>query len=287
MYTHQKAMTRISIMILILSVLAVLAAFFWPHPGNRYAFTTLRGEEVTIFGSGLYRYETISIYAQTIAQDMVTLIVAIPVLLISLLMANRGSMRGRVLLTGTLAYFLYTYASYSFLSAYNEFFLVDVALFSLSLFGVIFAFMSITPVELSGHIQAGYPRRGLGIFCISIGSILGLMWLGRIVPALVQHTAPVGLENASTLVIQAFDLGLIVPLGFLSGILLLRNEPWGYLLGSIFLFKGTTLVLAVFAMGLNMLRMGVADASLIEVAIFGTFALLAVLFSMKVIRNIQ
>jgi hypothetical protein len=31
----------------------------------------------------------------------------------------------------------------------------------------------------------------------------------------------------------------------------------------------------------------VADASLIEVAIFGTFTLLAVLFSMKVTRNIQ
>ena len=286
MFAYQKAIQRMTIAIIILSTLVVLAAFIYPHTGETYTFTTLRGEEVEIYGQGLYRFETISIYAQAIAQDIVTLIVAIPLLIVSLFMSKNGAMRGRVLLTGTLAYFLYTYASYSFLSAFNEAYLFYVAIFSLSLFAVILSFMSISPDELASHIKAGYPRKGLGIFCLGVGGAIALMWLARIVPAILQEAPPIGLETASTLVIQSLDLGLVVPLGIFSGMLLLRNQNWGYLLGTVFLFKGTTLVIAVFVMGLNMMRMNVSG-SFVEMGVFGVITALAILFTIKVIKNIE
>lgn len=287
MFTYQKTITRISIAISILAAFATLSAFFWSHPGSGYEFTTLRGEVVHIVGSGLYRYETLSFYAQAIAQDVITLIVAVPLLLISLLHARRGSMRARVVLAGLLAYFLYTYASYAFLSAFNELYLVYVALFSLSLSGVILSFMSLNPEEVMAHISARYPRRGLGIFSILAAFLIAMMWMGRILPAIFGQSTPVGLEAGSTLVIQSLDLGLVVPLGFLSGILLLKKQPWGYLLGSIFLFKATTLAMAVFVMAMNMLRMGVADTSLVETSIFGIITALAVYFSIRVVKQIQ
>ena len=286
MFAYQKAIQRITIAIILLSILVVLAAFFYPNAGEPYPFNTLRGEQVEIYGQGLYRYETVSFYAQAIAQDIVTLLIGVPLLIVSLLMSKKGSMRGRVLLTGTLAYFLYTYASYSFLSAFNEAYLFYVAIFSLSLFAVILSFMSIPADELAGHIVAGYPRKGLGVFCLSVGGVIALMWLGRIVPAIFQGVAPIGLEAASTLVIQSLDLGLVVPLGILSGVLLLRKQNWGYLLGTVFLFKGTTLVIAVFVMALNMMRMNVSG-SLIEMSIFGVITALAILFTVKVIKRIE
>ncbi|MBI9050920.1 MAG: hypothetical protein JEZ00_15975 [Anaerolineaceae bacterium] len=286
MFPYQKTINRLTIIIIVLSVVAVLGAFFFPYAGQSYSFETLRGEEVSIYGSGLYRYETVSFYSQAIAQDIVTLILGVPLLIVSMLMAAKGSMRGRVLLTGTLAYFLYTYASYSFLSAFNEFYLIYVALFSMSLFAVTLSFMSIKPDELAEHIKETYPRKGLAIFCLSVGGVIALMWLGRILPAIFQDTAPVGLEAAATLVIQSLDLGLIVPLGILAGVLLLRKQNWGYLLGSVFLFKGTTLVIAVFVMALNMQRMGVST-SMVETGIFAVITGLAILFTAKVIRSIE
>lgn len=54
--------------------------------------------------------------------------------------------------------------------------------------------------------------------------------------------------------IQAMDLGIIVPVCILSGILLLRRQPWGYLLASVGLTKFLTLGIAVSLMGLNMAR---------------------------------
>ncbi len=40
--------------------------------------------------------------------------------------------------------------------------------------------------------------------------------LGRIVPSLVGHQPPIGLESTTTLFIQVLDVGLIVPLTFLG-----------------------------------------------------------------------
>jgi hypothetical protein len=50
------------------------------------------------------------------------------------------------------------------------------------------------------------------------------------------------------LAIHALDLGLIVPLAILSGVLLTRRRGWGYLLASVASIKGLTMGIAVSAM---------------------------------------
>ncbi len=67
--------------------------------------------------------------------------------------------------------------------------------------------------------------------------------------------------------IQAMDLGVIVPVCILSGVLLLRRHPWGYLLASVGLLKFLTLGIAVALMGLNMARVGV-PISAVELGVF-------------------
>jgi len=81
--------------------------------------------------------------------------------------------------------------------------------------------------------------------------------LGRIGPALLASLPPYGLESYTTLIIQALDLGLIMPTAFLSGILFWKQRPWGYLLASIVLVKGFTMLLAISAMVVNMILAGV------------------------------
>src|SRR5512136_3076320 len=124
----------LSSLIAILAVIVAGLGVFWQGEGQKSKFHTLRGETVTIQGHGLYQYETVSVAAQAIAQDVVTLLVGIPLLVVSMLLFKKEDLRGKLLLSGTLAYFLYTYASFAFGAAYNILFLVYVSLFSLSLF---------------------------------------------------------------------------------------------------------------------------------------------------------
>ena len=76
-----------------------------------------------IYGHGVYRYDPLSMAAQGISQDAVTLVLGIPLLLVSLHLYRQRRLRGQLLLTGTLAYFLYTYTSLAFGAAFNPLFL--------------------------------------------------------------------------------------------------------------------------------------------------------------------
>lgn len=161
-----------------LALVAAGAGLFWPFADQPYVFTTLRGETVTIVGRGLYRYETVGMAVQAQAQDLVTLVVGLPQLAVSALLAYRGSLRGRLLLSGTLGYFLYTYTSMAFGAAYNQLFLVYVALFSLSLYAFVLSMLSFDLAELPRHFSPRLPRRSIagvlfaaGTFCCWPGSV--------------------------------------------------------------------------------------------------------------------
>jgi hypothetical protein len=255
---HKSVLRWLIPLIAILALFAAGMGLFYQQQGQPYEYTNHRGETVTINARGLYYYDSISMAAQQQGNDAVTLTVGLPLLVVSTWLAFRGSLRGRLLLTGTLGFFLYTYMSMAMLTSYNSLFLVYVALFTLSLFAFILSMMSFNLEELSGHFSARLPRSWIAALLFFVGGFLALAWLGRIVPPLLQGQTPT-LENATTLVIQAMDLGLVAPLVVLAGVLLLRRSPWGYLLASVALLKGVTLGLAVSTMSVVMALRGVPE----------------------------
>jgi hypothetical protein len=280
-------LTRLTIAIAALALIAAGSGVFRQDAGQPFPFETLRGETVMIHGRGLYYYDTVANAAQGIAYDAVTLLVGVPLLVASLLLFRKGKLRGKLLLAGTLGYFLYTYASFAFGgAAYNPLFLVYVALFSLSLFAFVLAMMTINITSLPQRFDPHLPRRTIAGFLFLVGGFLLLAWLGRIVPALLNSQPPIGLESYSTLVIQTLDLGLIVPAAFLSGALLWRRRPWGYLLASILLVKAFTLSIAVSAMAVNMILAG-APPSMAETLIFPTLTLIGIGLTVALLKHVR
>lgn len=264
----------------------VVTAVLWQPAGVHFDFTTLRGETVQIQGGGLYRYDSVSVAAQGIAQDLVTLVLGIPLLLTAMGLTARGSLRGRVLLTGTLGYFLYTYTSIAMTAAYNELFLLYVVLFSLSLFAFILSFLAIDVATLSARVTTQFPRRTIAGVDLALGVLMALLWLGRIVPALLAGTPPFGLESYTTLVIQVMDLGLVVPAAILAGILVLRRVPFGYLLAAFVQVFGLTMGAAVTAMVIGQVLAGV-PVSPVELVMFPTLALVNVVLLVLLLRSIS
>jgi hypothetical protein len=282
---YQKPLAWLIPLIGILALVAAGAGLFWETEGAPYQLTSFRGEAVTIQGHGLYRYDTVSTAAQEQANDLVTLVLALPLLAISSGLARRGSLRGQLLLTGTLGYVLYTYMSMSFLTAYNQLFLLYVALFSLSLFAFILSMLTYDLGALPGRFSTHLPRRSIAGVLFAAGGFLLLAWLGRIAPTITQGQIP-PLENTTTLVIQAMDLGLIVPLCVLAGILLLRRSAWGYLLASVAVMKMLTLGAAVSLMALNMLRLG-APISVVELVVFPGLTLANAVVAALLLKSVR
>ena len=65
-----------------------------------------------------------------------------------------------------------------------------------------------------------------------------MLWSGRIIPYTIAGRFPDELAGLTTLVTQAFDLGIVVPLLLSTAVLLWRRSIWGYFLGGISLTFG-------------------------------------------------
>ncbi|NYE08157.1 hypothetical protein F4694_005000 [Bacillus niacini] len=133
---YKRTISLLVILITILSIFSTSYAIVSNQGPGEYEYRSIFGEKVSIYGKGLYSHDSVSMAAQAIAQDYVTLFLGVPLLLLSFYMYRKGFLKGSLLLTGTLGYFLYTYASYSFLSMYNSMFLTYVALMSASFFAL-------------------------------------------------------------------------------------------------------------------------------------------------------
>jgi len=271
-------------LVFILALVAALAGL-WPAAGKPYPLTSFRGEEVTINARGLYYWDTVSSAAQMQANDLVTLVLGLPLLAVSFWLARRGSLRGRLLLAGTLGFILYTYITMCFGAHYNALFLVYVALFSLSLFAFVLVMMSFDLPTLPAHFAEKLPRRWIAGLLFFAAAFLALAWLGRIAATFAPGAVP-ALDNTTSMFIQVMDLGLIVPACVLSGILLLRRHPWGYLLASVGLLKFLTLGIAVSLMGLNMARVGV-PVSAVQVGLFSAIALANLALVVILLKNVE
>ena len=225
--TQSKAVQWLSWLIVGLALLAASVGLFWQRDTGSVDFTTLRGATMSTYGQGLYRYDSLFKGAGARGTDVVTLGLALPLLVASILLYRRGSARGALLLTGTLAFFLYVYASLALSLAYNELFLVYVALFSASLFAFVLAFAGLLP--LAATFSAHLPRRAIAIFMLAAGLLTAYVWLEPIVGGLVAGQAPRWLEGYATMVTEVLDLGIIIPSAVLAGVMLLRRDPRGYL----------------------------------------------------------
>jgi hypothetical protein len=275
------------VLILLLALAAAGMGVFYPGTGTGpFEYTTMRGDVVTVNGRGLYEFDGADLAAQAVAQDAVTLLVGLPLLAASLWLYRRNSLRGTLLLAGTLGYFLYTYTSLVFGAGFNVLFLVYVALFSLSLFAFITTMIAVDLSALPSAFGDRLPRKTIAGFLFFCAAFLLLAWGGRVVPALMSGTTPVGLSTSTTMFIQALDLGVIVPMMILAAVQLLRRRPFGYLLTSVALLKFVTMGLALDAMIVGQYLAGIPMAPA-EAAIFAVISLVSIAMAVIVLRSVR
>ena len=219
-----------------------------------------------------------------------TLVVAIPLLALAAWRYRRGSLKGGLLLCGALAFFLYNYTSMAFGAAYNNLFLIYVALLWASLYALIAALLSFDVLALPARFSPGLPRRGAGVFLIVSGVILLLVWLAlSILPALLGGRSPTEVSYYTTFTTAVIDMALVAPPLLTAGILLLRRAPWGDLLAATMLVFTCILGTALFAGGIAQLRAGVMSAgqAIGFTAPFVVLTLFALGFTIRLFRSIS
>lgn len=286
----KKTIVRLCYLIIVISLIVSLAGIISQDGSEIHSVENVYGETIDLYGKGIYKMNSVSVAAQGIASDWATALIAVPILFMAIRSYKKGSVRGELMLTGILGYFLYTYMSYVFLWFYNPFFLLYIGLMSLSLFTLCGLVLSSELRTCMDHIDTGKNVVFISLIQLLVSFLIGGMWLGILLPSLWTKEPPMVLEHYTTLVIQAMDLGLVIPLGLISGIQLLRRQKAGYFMTPIILIKGFMMLLAILVMIVNM-KMNGTDVSLIQVLIIVSallmFAFAGYSFYGQVIRKEQ
>ncbi|XAS75723.1 hypothetical protein V3G39_13825 [Dermatophilaceae bacterium Sec6.4] len=205
------------------------------------AVTMATESAVGVFATDWLYRDNALVTATFQGQDIVTLVVAVPLLVFGLVAEMRGSLRGRVLWLGMLFYSMYSYLFYAVAAAFNQFFLLYVATFGLPLYALLFSVPRLDLAHL-GHTMAGGAARIVAITYTSlVAAGLGLLWVGISLGYLATHKVPQPIVDSGhpTGVVFAIDLVFIVPPMLLSAIWLLRRRVFGWFLAGVMSVGGS------------------------------------------------
>jgi hypothetical protein len=170
--------------------------------------------------------------------DLVTLVVAVPLLFGGL--AMRSGTRARLVWLGAFAFATYNYSVYVFGSAFNDLFLVHVAILELAAVSLVLGLTATRVTARAGRRQGDGRLAASFLAFLAVG--LAGMWLFYSLRFAVSGETPaesaLALPIASTHLGYALDLTLIVPTYLAAAVLLWRRSTWGEVLAPVLAVGG-------------------------------------------------
>ena len=221
--------------------------------------------------SGLYDpYPTAA--AGLFAQDLVALLVALPLLGASMLLGRRGSTVALLAWGGVLFYAAYTYY-FMVIGAFTVLFPAYVLIVAVATYGLLSLLFAIEADCVAAAARDRVPRRSIAAFFLVSVAVFAILWGGLIVGTLAVGDT---LSTVQHLVV-AIDLAILLPILAYAGVQLLRRAPSGYLLAGILIVKaGLTGFTLAFTGAFAMWSSGHFEASEgFLVAIFSLMAIVA------------
>jgi len=185
--------------------------------------------------------------------DLVTLVVAVPLLAVAIIYSARGSVRARLLWLGALYYMVYNYAFYVFGIPVTRLYLPWIAIFVLAGFAFALGMGNLDVEAISRSFSPRTLRRPIAVYLSYVAAMVSFLWISRWVKFVLTGQVPdVNGSESAYQVIAAVDLSLLVSIQIPAAYLLWRRRPWGYVLGTVALVQGaiyTTVMAMVCVFG--------------------------------------
>ena len=227
--------------------------------------------------SGLYPEQTWAVAAFR-GNDLVTLLIAAPVLAIAMLASRRRESSASVLVwLGMLHYGVYNYAYYTFGAAFSSVFLLHVAALVASIGGLLMLATSVDAGRAARGVAGGTRGRAVAAFTTFVGVALVAAWGGISLRFAVTGALPASIMPPSAVhLVYAIDLSLLAPVFVVAGVLLWRREPWGAVLAVAINASGAVYLAVLWAVGGFQANAGIPGTTwLSPVAIGSVLACLA------------
>jgi hypothetical protein len=223
-----------------------------------------------VFAGGLYRDNPYFV-AQARGQDLVSLVVVLPTLVVTAFLSGRGSGRARLVWLGVLVYLVYTYVVAAFGNRFNSLFLVYVALLGCSLYALAGGLATTDLVGIQASFTGRTPVNIVSTFLVVLTVLFYLLWLSESVPAVLAGRVPQSVQDngTPTNAVHVLDMAWILPAFVIAAVRLRRKQALGYTLAGALLSYCVLLTLAILSMVVTMMQAGQPVVAP-QVVIFGT-----------------
>ncbi|HUV73881.1 MAG TPA: hypothetical protein VMW79_06205 [Anaerolineae bacterium] len=181
-------------------------------------------------------YPTDELRQSFVANDVVNLLIGLPILLGSIWLARRGKLVGLLFWPGALFYVFYTYLVYVLGMPLNVAFVLHLTLLTLSAYAMIGLVACIDGKAVQDRLTGAVSERVGGGVLAGLGILFLVQVAGVLVNALLSQT-PV---PAAELALHVSDF-LISPAWVIGGVLLWRRKALGYVTGLGLLFQASML----------------------------------------------
>lgn len=221
-------------------------------------------------------------------QDLVTLFVAVPLLVLGLVLETRGSTRGRLVWLAMLAYAFYGYAFYVFGAAFNAFFLPYVALFGASMYALLLSVPRMDVEAIGRMFRGEWARRAGVLYTLLTAAGLGTLWTAMSAGFLVSGKVPAPIVQTGhpTGVVFALDLSIIVPAMVVAGVLLLRRGAWGWMLAAVLSVKGVVYTLSLTVSTIGVMRSGMLPGAGAELPVWAGLTVVGAVSSVLLLKAV-
>jgi len=213
-------------------------------------------------------YPTDALRQSFMSNDVVNLVIGVPILLGSMWCARRGTLVGLLFWPGALMYVLYNYIAYVFSTPVSWILILYLALVALSTYTLIGLVASIDGTAVQQRLAGAVPERLAGGISVGFGVLFFLRVVVVIAGALVSHTT-----------VPAADLAVLIPDFLLSpawaigGVLLWRRKALGYVSGAGLLFQASMLFIGLIIFLLLQPLLTDAPFALVDVIVVAAMGL--------------
>jgi multisubunit Na+/H+ antiporter MnhC subunit len=214
---------------------------------------------------GLYTDDTTWATGALRGGDLATLVLVVPGLIATTLLARRGSVRARLVWGGLLGYGVYNFAFYVFGAAFNDLFLVHVVAFSASIFAVIAWAAELDAPAIAARFGPRTPRRSVAVLLVGVAAVFATLWTTFSLIYAVTGRLSLGAATLAGMhLVFALDLSLMVPSMAIGGLWLWRRRPWGYVLATALCVFGAAYQANLVAAGVFQSNADVAGAKVVD-----------------------
>jgi len=214
-------------------------------------------------------YPTDELIRSFVPNDVVNLLIGLPILLGSMYLAWRGKLIGLLCWTGALFFVFYNYTAYVFVMPLNWVFPFHLVLMTLSLYALIGMVASIDGNTVQQRLSGAVPERFAG----GVLAGLGILFLFRVISVMVSPLISGKLLTETELAVNIADF-LTTPAWVVGGILLWRRKQLGYVTGLGLLFQGSMLFVALILFLLLQPLLTSAPLAVTDVLIIFTMGLI-------------